>query len=53
LRRTRCAMGFEWQFGSERGLGRAAKRSRNGARIVGMALKMSESVCGKWPERRW
>jgi hypothetical protein len=53
LRRTRCAMGFERQRGSEQGLGRAARRGGNAVRIVGMVLKMSESVCGKWPERRW
>jgi len=53
LRRTRCAMGFERQRGSERGLGRAAKRGGNAARIVGMVLKMSQGVCGEWPERRW
>jgi hypothetical protein len=53
LRRTRCAMGFEWQRGSEGGLGRAAKRGGDAARIVGMVLKMSQSVCGEWPARRW
>jgi hypothetical protein len=52
LRRTRCAMGFERQRGSEQRLGRAARRSVNAVRIVGMVLKMSASVCGKWPERR-
>jgi hypothetical protein len=52
LRRARCAMGFERQRGSERGLGRAAKRGGKAARIVGMVLKMSQSVCGEWPERR-
>src|SRR6266853_787165 len=46
LRRTRCAMGFERQPGSERGLGRAAKRGGNTARVVGMVLKVSQSVCG-------
>jgi len=30
LRRTRCAMGFERQRGSEQRLGRAARRGRNG-----------------------
>jgi hypothetical protein len=53
LRRTRGAMGFERQRGSEQGLGRAARRGGNAVSIVGMVLKMSESVCGKWPERRW
>jgi len=53
LRRTRCAMGFGRQRGSERGLGRAATRGGNAARIVGMVLKTSQSVCGEWPERRW
>ena len=46
-------MGFERQRGSERGLGRAAKRGGNAVGIVGMVLKMSLSVCGEWPERRW
>ena len=52
LRRMRGAMGFEPQRGSERGLGRAAKRGGNAARIVGMVLKMSQCVCGEWSERR-
>src|SRR5208337_138611 len=47
LRRTRCAMGFERQRGSERGLGRAAKRGGDAARNVGMVWKMSQSVCGE------
>ena len=46
-------MGFEWQRGSERGVGRAAKRGGDAARIVGMVLKMSQSVSGEWAERRW
>jgi hypothetical protein len=46
-RRTRCAMGFERQRGSEQGLGRAARRGGNAVRIVGMVLKMSESVCAR------
>jgi len=53
LRRTRCAMGFERQRGSEQGLGKAARHGGNAVRIDGMVLKMSESVCEKWPERRW
>ena len=53
LRWTRCAMGFERQRGSEGGLGRAAKRGGNAARIGGMVLKMSQSVCGEWPKRWW
>jgi hypothetical protein len=53
LRRTRCAMGFERQRGSEQGLGKAARHGGNAVRVVGMVLKVSESVCGKWPERRW
>ena len=52
LRRTRYAMGFERQRGSEQRLGKAARRGGKVVRIVGMVLKMSESVCGKWPERR-
>src|ERR1700730_4152801 len=37
LRRTRCAMGFERQPGSERSLGRAARRGGGAIRMVGVA----------------
>ena len=47
LRRTRCAMGFEWQPGSEWSLGRAAGRDGNAIRMVGVAAEMSKSACGK------
>src|SRR6266567_1515568 len=47
LRRTRCAMGFERQPGSERSLGRAARGGGNAIRMVGVAVEMSKSACGK------
>src|SRR5216684_3101094 len=47
LRRTRCAMGFERQPGSEQSLGSAARRGGNAVRMDGVAAEMSESVCGK------
>jgi hypothetical protein len=53
LRRTRCAMGFERQGGSEQRLGRAARRGRNGVRMVGVAAEMSKSGCGKLREKGW
>src|ERR1700683_1738177 len=53
LRRTRCAMGFERQPGSEQSLGRTARRGRNAVRTVGVAAEMSESVCGKLCDGRW
>src|ERR1700685_1219117 len=53
LRRAGRAMGVGRQGGSEQGLGKAARHGGNAVRVVGMVLKVSESVCGKWPERRW
>src|ERR1035441_1757927 len=47
LRRTRCAMGFERQPGSEQSLGRAARRGGNVIRMVGLAAEMSKSACGE------
>src|SRR6202167_6738254 len=48
LRRTRGAMGFERQRGSEQGLGKAARHGGNAVRVVGMVLKGSEGGWGKW-----
>ena len=53
LRRTRCAMGFERQPGSEQSLGSAARRGGNAVRMDGVAAEMSESVCGKARGGRW
>src|SRR5580692_190333 len=53
LRRTRCAMGFERQPGSEQSLGSAARRGGNAVRMDGVAAEMSESVCGKPRGGRW
>jgi hypothetical protein len=53
LRRTRCAMGFERQPGSEQSLGRAARRGGNAAGMVGVAAEVSERVCGKPRNGRW
>ena len=53
LRRTRCAMGFERQRGSEQSLRRAARRGVNADRMVRVAAEMSRSAYGKLRERRW
>jgi len=53
LRRTRCAMGFERQPGSEQSLGRAMRPGGNAIRMVGVATEMSKSARGKLHERQW
>ncbi len=53
LRRTRCAMGFERQRGSEQSLGRAARRGESAVGMVGVVAEMSKSACGKLQERLW
>ena len=53
LRRTRCAMGFQRQSGSEQSLGRAVRRGGNAIGMVGVAAEMSKSACGKLLERQW
>ena len=53
LRRTRCAMGFDRQPGSEQSLGRAMRPGGNAIGMVGVATEMSKSARGKLLERQW
>ncbi len=53
LRRTRCAMGFERQRGSEQSLRRAARRGGNADRMVVRAAEVNKSGCGRLREKGW
>src|SRR6266478_868432 len=53
LRRTRCAMGFERQRGSEQSLRRAARCGGNADRMVVRAAEVNKSGCGRLREKGW